>query len=90
MNKNQLKKLVLENKTITFGDLLDKINKADKTGQCKINPATSREYFAKISESVCREKGLENIVSGSRLNDKWKISLSSDGMIMLNILREFG
>lgn len=90
MKKNQLKKLVIENNSITFGDLLDKINKADKTGQCQINPAISREHFAKISSSVCNEKGLNNIVSGSRLNDKWKISLSQDGMIMLNILREFG
>lgn len=94
-SKSQIKSYVLNNKTLTFKQLEDMVyNLEINDNPSNINPSLSRrcivENIFKPFFEQLREKSVDfnSSIKTHKLNYRDKITLSSHGMIAVNILRE--
>lgn len=89
MNKKQAKAEAINN-TLTWGELSEIVTNGNKDGHSSVAQQVSKLDVEKIMREVIREQDWNAIPSGNWLNHKGKYSLSKNGMIIMNILREFG
>lgn len=90
MNKVKAKKEARENKK-TWGELRDIILNASKTGMSKVNKSLTREQVSGIFMDMINEKDLTDIPDGECFNSRRDcFQISSAGLGIMNILREFG
>ena len=92
-----LKKFVYENKTMTFNDLKNLVlNIKNLDGKSKVSPTVSRRYviediFIPFFESLERKDiDLDSVVNTTMFISRNKLTLTPNGIIMLNILTECG
>jgi len=88
----------MENSTMTFQDLKNLVYSIkDLSGNSKINPELPREFLFQnifkpyFSELEGKNTDMNKIINTTSLNtrgSKDKIVLSSDGIILYNIIRE--
>jgi len=90
MNRATSKKLAFNNKTTTYGNLVTILENAVLDGQSKINKSLSKKQVHEIMIGALDSEDKSAIINTTRLNKRDKIALSSHGMIMANILFEFG
>lgn len=90
MNKAKAKKMAYENKTTTYGDLIKILNEADTSKLCKLNPCLTRQQCVDIMMGGLIDKDLSAVVRTTRYHiRKDDLTLSGDGINMMNILAEF-
>lgn len=91
MNKREARKQAMNN-TKTFAEFLTLINTC-KAGnvKSKLNPSLSKLQVQGIFRLAVKGRNQSEIPKGSRLNFvKNRTEMSSDGLTIYNILREFG
>lgn len=90
MNKVKAKKEARENKK-TWGELRNIVLNASKSGMSKINKSLTKEQVSGIFIDMINEKDLNDIPDGECYNSRKNcLQISSSGLGIMNILREFG
>lgn len=90
MNKVKAKKEARENKK-TWGELRDIVLNASKSGMSKVNKSLTKEQASGIFLAMINEKELNEVPRGEHFNvHKERFQISSTGLGIMNILREFG
>lgn len=90
ISKAKAKKMAYENETTTYGDLLDMLGSADMSKPSKVNPNIPKEMVIGIMRDAWSDKNKDEVVKTTRINLRDKVTLTSDGINMQNILRECG
>ena len=88
MSKNKAKKMAYENKTMTYGDLLNMLDNVDMDKPSPVNPNTPKQMVVDIMRSGFEDKNPNDVVNTTRTNQRGDLTLSGDGINMMNILRE--
>lgn len=89
MNKTQAKKIALE-ETPSWGDLKKLIEKSNLNGVSKVNKSIPRQHLAKIFLELINSKKLDEIPETLSFNiARDRNTINSNGMCIVNILREF-
>lgn len=89
MNKRKAKEIAYGG-DITFGQLQELINNCDKTKPCKINKNITRDQALTIMEGAIKSKNPEDRPDTTFFNRRNKLTLTSDGINVMNILVECG
>jgi hypothetical protein len=90
MNKRQAKQQAMHN-TRSWGELQTLVSATKTKGCSTVNPGLSKKTVVALFEKLFDDKELSRIPDGSMLSrDLNRITLSSDGVCIMNILRECG
>lgn len=89
MNKIKAKEISMNN-TKTWGQLKAMVVNSDKSGASKVNPLLKKSVVADIFINMFENKNLDQVPVTTYFNTmKNRIQLNSDGMGILNLIREF-
>lgn len=89
MNKSKAKKMAYTG-TVTFGELQELINNCDRSKPCKLNKNLTREQALSIMEGGIKGKDPEERPVTTWINRREKLTLTGDGINVMNILVECG
>ena len=90
MNLTKAVMQAMEN-TRTWGEILDVLNGADKSGLCTHNRQMTRARAADVAETQILKNDPSDVPEGTRYNhDMGKEVMTGEGMLIMNILKEFG
>lgn len=89
MNKSKAKKMAYAGE-MTYGQLQDLIDNCDRSKPCKVNKSITREQALTIMESALKGKDRSDKPNTTWFNHRDKLTLTGDGINMMNILVECG
>lgn len=87
MNKSKAKEIAYSGE-ITYGQLQELIDNCDRTKPCRVNKNITREQALTIMESALKNKEPSDRPNTTWLNHKDKLTLTGDGINVMNILVE--
>jgi len=87
MNKKKAKEMAYAGE-MTYGQLQGLIDNCDRTKPCKINKNITREQALTIMESALKGKELDERPKTTWFNHRDKLTLTGDGINVMNILVE--
>ena len=89
MNKSKAKQMAYAG-TVTFGELQELIDNCDRSKPCKLNKNLTREQALSIMEGGIKGKDPEERLVTTWINRREKLTLTGDGINVMNILVECG
>lgn len=87
MKKSKAKEIAYSGE-ITYGQLQELIDNCDRTKPCKINKNITREKALIIMESAIKDKAPSDKPNTTWFNHRNKLTLTGDGINVMNILIE--
>lgn len=87
MNKTKAKEMAYAG-DVTFGQLQELIDSCDPTKKCKINKNITREMAIKIMAGAIKDKNPNDRPITTFFNHRDKLTLTVDGINVMNILHE--
>jgi hypothetical protein len=89
MKKSKAKEMAYAG-TVTFGELQELINNCDRSKPCKVNKNITRSQALSIMEGAIKDKDPDQHPITTMFNRRDKLTLTGDGINVMNILVECG
>jgi len=89
MRKSRAKALAYEG-NMTYGYLQELIAKCDRTGPSKVNPNMTKEQVLVLLQASIKDEDPKDVPVTTWHNTRVKVTLTGQGMAVMNILRECG
>jgi hypothetical protein len=78
------------NNTRTWGELVELLDSSDKSGMCRWNRHLTKRRAADIAVAQMLTESQSEVPSGTRWSEELgKTIISAEGMLIMNILKEF-